>query len=151
MYMYEPKMSKNDDSADVLLNSFVNNCFQKWLRILFWLIFPMNFQNLLRVSYMSAASCTNPDNLDWFQKYLIQSSEIGLELFSTLEFKKCSFHTIQVIRWGRVRFKPDSLFISDEAKPRIWLEPDDSWIIIGLSALWDVSWSHPMNLVCSAC
>ena len=32
------------------------NSFQKWLRILIWLIIPMNFQNLLPVSYLSASA-----------------------------------------------------------------------------------------------
>ncbi len=31
-----------------------HNSFQKWLRILIWLIIPMDFQNLLPVSYLSA-------------------------------------------------------------------------------------------------
>ena len=32
------------------------NSFQKWLRILFWIIIPVTFQNLLPVSYMSASA-----------------------------------------------------------------------------------------------
>ncbi len=37
-------------------NIYVYNSFQKWLRILIWLIIPMIFQNLLPVSCLSASA-----------------------------------------------------------------------------------------------
>ena len=54
--------SKDPDIAEVVSTQtfqslkYTCNSFQKWPRILFWLIIPTNFQKLLPISYMSTTA-----------------------------------------------------------------------------------------------
>ncbi len=95
------KVAQRSSWWDTCTKSIINS-FQKWLRILIWLIIPMNFQKLLPVSYLSPYAA-KAINLLCCGSWQIGNRKQGLKIHWNYKSEKNSKPFLETVHWESIK------------------------------------------------